>query len=94
MPGANPVPAGAPPQGPSASTRGGGSQQAAAAKTMSILVLISGNVRFGESRDLPQRGFSETVVLIPNPAVDQGVRRAGRGRKDWLIESQNFRLVV
>lgn len=82
----------APPQGPS--TKGGGAQQAATAKNMSILVLISGNVRFGESRDLPPRGFSETVVLVPNQTADQGVRKAGKGRKDWLIQSQNFRLVV
>jgi hypothetical protein len=28
-------------------------------------------------------------VLVPNPSADRA-----RGRKDWLIESQNFRLVV
>ncbi|KAK2766725.1 hypothetical protein FQN54_006039 [Arachnomyces sp. PD_36] len=85
----NPDAAAVPPQGPS--TKGG---EAAAMKNMSILVLVSGNVRYGESRDLPHRGFSESVVLAPNPAVEQGVRRAGRGKKDWLIQSQNFRLVV
>lgn len=58
-------------------------------KDMSILVTVSGHVRYGEGRDQPQRGFSETFVLVPNPSSDRGKRR-----KDWLIQSQNFRLVV
>lgn len=57
-------------------------------KDMSVLVIVSGHVRYGESRDQPQRGFSETFVLVPNPSADRGKRR------DWLIQSQNFRLVV
>ncbi|KAB8203225.1 Nuclear transport factor 2 NTF2 domain protein [Aspergillus parasiticus SU-1] len=57
----------------------------------SILVLVSGYVRFGESRDLPQRGFSETFVLVPNPSAD-GPK--GKRKREWLIESQTFRLVV
>ncbi|PWY86113.1 NTF2-like protein [Aspergillus heteromorphus CBS 117.55] len=60
-------------------------------KDMSILVLVSGYVRFGESRDLPQRGFSETILLVPNPTTDLP---KGRRRKEWLIQTQNFRLVV
>lgn len=56
-----------------------------AVKNMSILVIVSGYVRFGETKDLPQRGFSETFVLEPNPA---------KSGKEWLIQSQNFRLVV
>lgn len=64
---------------------------ASVAKTMSILVLVSGYVRFGEERtkeswDLAgNRGFSETFVLVPNP---------GREQRQFLIQSQNFRLVV
>ncbi|KAJ5108966.1 hypothetical protein N7456_005641 [Penicillium angulare] len=60
-------------------------------KDMSILVSVSGFVRYGEGRDQPQRGFSETFVLVPNPtpSTDRGKRR-----RDWLIQSQNFRLVV
>ncbi|KAL5341319.1 hypothetical protein BJX70DRAFT_396038 [Aspergillus crustosus] len=58
-------------------------------KDFSILVMTSGHVRFGESRDLPQRGFSETFVLVPNPS-DGGQK----GRRKWLIHTQNFRLVV
>ncbi|KAL4998753.1 hypothetical protein BDV10DRAFT_166177 [Aspergillus recurvatus] len=60
-------------------------------KDISILVIVSGYVRFGESRDLPQRGFSETFVLVPNPSSEGG---KGKRRRDWLIQTQNFRLVV
>lgn len=58
-------------------------------KDMSILVTVSGYVRYGDTEE--QRGFSETFVLIPNPsaAADRGKRR-----RDWLIQGQNFRLVV
>lgn len=57
-----------------------------AVKNMSILLIVSGYVRFGPAKDLPQRGFSETFVLVPNDAK--------AGGKEWLIQSQNFRLVV
>lgn len=60
-------------------------------KDMSILVVVSGYVRFGESRDLPQRGFSETFMLVPNPTADAP---KGKRRREWLIQTQNFRLVV
>ncbi|KAL4787355.1 hypothetical protein BJX76DRAFT_354301 [Aspergillus varians] len=60
-------------------------------KDISIVVIVSGYVRFGEARDLPQRGFSETFVLVPNPSTD-GPK--GKRRRDWLIQNQNFRLVV
>ncbi|KKY29058.1 putative nuclear transport factor 2 domain protein [Phaeomoniella chlamydospora] len=36
----------------------------------SILVLISGWVSFSEERSEPQRGFSETLVLVPNPQAE------------------------
>ncbi|KAL4878454.1 hypothetical protein BJY04DRAFT_221175 [Aspergillus karnatakaensis] len=58
-------------------------------KDMSILVIVSGHVRFGDSRDLPQRGFSETFVLVPNPNDTQKAKR-----RPFLIQTQNFRLVV
>ncbi|KAL3487346.1 hypothetical protein BJX62DRAFT_9379 [Aspergillus germanicus] len=60
-------------------------------KDMSMLVIVSGYVRFGESRDLPQRGFSETFVLVPNTS-NETVK--GRRKRDWIIQTQNFRLVV
>ncbi|KAJ5895236.1 hypothetical protein N7495_006927 [Penicillium taxi] len=57
-------------------------------KDMSILVIVSGHVRYGDDRNLPHRGFSETFTLIPNPASDR------KRLRDWLIQTQNFRLVV
>ncbi|KAK2789914.1 hypothetical protein FQN53_000967 [Emmonsiellopsis sp. PD_33] len=68
----------------------------ALAKNMSLLVTVSGYVAFGETREpreLSNRGFSETFVLVPNPQAEAGGPKA-RGRKHWLIQSQNFRLVV
>jgi NTF2-related export protein 1/2 len=60
-------------------------------KDMSMLVTVSGSVQFEESRDQPERGFSETFVLVPNPKATQP---KGRPKKEWLIQSQTFRLVV
>lgn len=60
------------------------------ASTMTLLVAVSGTVRFGEARNDTDRQFNETFVLVPNN--DRGSR--GQRPKDFLIESQNFRLVV
>ncbi|KAI9847425.1 MAG: hypothetical protein M1838_000920 [Thelocarpon superellum] len=73
---------------------------AAAGKNISILVSTNGYVRFGEARDGKMRGFSESVVLVPNEEAQlvQGARYQVRShagaRRDWVIQSQNFRLVV
>lgn len=61
-------------------------------KNMSILVSVSGYVKFGEPRGAKLNGFSETFVLIPNPTVVTSSK--GKNRKGWLIQSQTFRLVV
>ena len=60
-------------------------------KNMTILVTVSGYVKYGEVRPAATRGFSEIFVLIPNPDVVGGRGKLG---KEWLIQSQNFRLVV
>lgn len=69
---------------------------AAAARKMTLLLLVSGSVRFGEDRDsrdpMADRGFSETFILIPNPQYESGPR--GKAKKQFLIQSQNYRLVV
>lgn len=68
---------------------------AAAARNMSILVIVSGYVRFGDGRetlDSPNRGFSETFVLVPGPPSDGGLK--AKANRHWLIQSQNFRIVV
>ena len=59
---------------------------------ISILVMVSGWVRYSEDRNDPQRGFSETFVLVPNPQAEN--QKGGRKVKDFLIQTQNFRLVV
>lgn len=61
-------------------------------KNMTILLTVSGFVKYGEARDTPARCFSENFVLVPNPAVVAGGRK--KPAKDWLIQSQNFRVVV
>ena len=69
---------------------------AAAVRNMSLLVTVSGYVEFGDHREMqgsPNRGFSETFVLVPD-SVEPRPGAKGRGKKQWLIQSQNFRLVV
>ncbi len=69
------------------------SAKAETGKNMVILVIISGQVKYGDIETTlnTSRGFSETVVLVPNPAAVGNGR--GKPVKDWLIQSQNFRLV-
>jgi NTF2-related export protein 1/2 len=43
------------------------------------------------NRDEPLKGFSETLVLVPN--LEKG-RTRGSMVRNWLIQSQTFRLVV
>lgn len=63
-------------------------------KNMVILVTVSGHVRYGDVKSTPNlsRGFCENIVLVPNPAAVGNEK--GKPVKDWLIQSQNFRLVV
>ena len=62
-------------------------------KKMSILVMVSGSVRYWkDGADSETRGFTENVVLVPNwEALGP---KAAKGEKKWLIQSQNFRLVL
>ncbi|KAK8202965.1 hypothetical protein IWZ01DRAFT_515898 [Phyllosticta capitalensis] len=64
-------------------------------RVRSILVQASGFVRLQEHKDGPQRAFSETIVLVRNPAVEKDRARGltGDGRR-WLIQSQVFRYIV
>ncbi|KAI9780209.1 MAG: hypothetical protein M1816_003133 [Peltula sp. TS41687] len=86
---------------PDYSLAGPGRFDPSSGKNMSVVLTVSGYVRYGESRDAALRGFSENFVLIPNPdgggssSSSPGAAR-GRGtpRRDWLVQSQNFRLVV
>ena len=59
---------------------------------MSILITVSGSVRFEDSRSAPLKGFSESFILIPNPAA-VGRHTRGKPVKDYVVQSQTFRLV-
>jgi len=63
-------------------------------KKMSVLVVVSGSVKYGKEggSEGNARGFTESIVLVPNWAA-QGPK-ALKGERRWLIQSQNFRLVL
>lgn len=65
----------------------------ASGRNMSILVTVSGYAKYGDSPSVPTRGFSENFVLAPNPDATKP-KGYGKHRKDWLIQSQTFRLVT
>lgn len=62
-------------------------------KNMTFMLMVSGYVKFGELKEAEMKGFSETFVLIPIPDASGSKGRGKRGNQ-WLIQSQNFRLVV
>ncbi|KAL9025007.1 MAG: hypothetical protein Q9196_006090 [Gyalolechia fulgens] len=62
-------------------------------KNMTILVAVSGYVKYGDLKEAKPRGFSESFVLVPNPAVAASKQRL-KNIKEWLIQTQNFRIVV
>ncbi|KAE8452423.1 hypothetical protein EG329_000325 [Mollisiaceae sp. DMI_Dod_QoI] len=59
-------------------------------KKMSVAVMISGTVKYGEEGDI--RGFVDNIVLVPNWEAHSP--KAPKGLKKWLVQSQNFRLVL
>ena len=61
-------------------------------KKLSILLMVSGGVKYMDSSDSEVRGFTENFVLVPNWNA-QGPK-APKGLKKWLVQSQTFRLVV
>jgi NTF2-related export protein 1/2 len=58
-------------------------------KKISILVIISGSVRYGEQGEV--RGFTDNVILVPN--WESHSPKAAKGLNKWLVGTQNFRLV-
>lgn len=56
---------------------------------MSISVLVSGRIRFGKGKDVPEKKFVESFILVPNWEAMQ--KNPPRGIRSWLIMSQNFR---
>jgi len=62
-------------------------------KKMSVLVMVSGSVRYWkDGADSETRGFTENVVLVQN--LEAQGPKAAKGDKKWLIQSQTFRLVL
>ncbi|RDL41192.1 NTF2-like protein [Venustampulla echinocandica] len=59
-----------------------------AGKKMSILVLISGSVRYGEEET---QGFTDNIVLVPNWEI---LGKPPKGKRKWLIQSQTFRVIL
>lgn len=72
---------------------GAQSWPAESGKNMTILVAVSGYVKYGDLKEAKPRGFSESFVLVPNPVAAAGKQRM-KNIKEWLIQTQNFRIVV
>ncbi|KAL8714666.1 MAG: hypothetical protein Q9220_001615 [cf. Caloplaca sp. 1 TL-2023] len=62
-------------------------------KNMTILVAVSGYVKYGNPKEAVPRAFSESILLAPNPAAAASKQRL-KNVKEWLIQTQNFRIVV
>ena len=62
-------------------------------KNITILVAVSGYVKYGNPKEAKPRGFSETFILVPNPVAAASKQRV-KNVKEWLIQTQNFRIVV
>jgi NTF2-related export protein 1/2 len=60
-------------------------------RKMSVLLVVSGYVKYGDPRSAKMRGFTENFVLVPNFL---GATGKDGGVKGWLIQSQNFRIVL
>ena len=63
---------------------------AATRKNMTLLVTVSGFVKYGTERSAPAQGFSENLVLVPNSDAANTTKNA----RVWVIQSQTFRLVT
>ena len=70
-------------------TQGG---DAISGANMTIMIVVSGFVKYGEARSATQRGFSDSFILVPNPTA--GATSRVQDRRHWLVQSHNSRLVV
>ncbi len=62
-------------------------------KNLTVLVTVNGYVKFGDAKTALTRGFIENFVLIPNQD-STGPRTRAKQFKDYVIQSQVFRVVV
>ncbi|TVY27179.1 NTF2-related export protein [Lachnellula hyalina] len=58
-----------------------------AGKKMSILVMVSGSVKYADAEET--RGFVDNVLLVPNWDI---TKKNEKEKKKWLVQSQTFRL--
>jgi NTF2-related export protein 1/2 len=75
-----------------------GSASKSPGSSISILVMVGGQVKFGQE---PERTFNENFLLVPNHSPAPAPQREGRyvrhnpqRRNEFLIQSQNFRMVA
>ena len=62
-------------------------------KSISTMVTVSGSITCGESSDASSKGFNETFTLVPNPDAGK-IKNKGKLTKDFLINTQNIRIVT
>ena len=64
-----------------------------AARSCSILVNVGGIFKASNDRNEDEEDFNDSMIIVPNP--DSGGHRGPRGprHKDFLIQTQNFRLL-
>lgn len=62
-------------------------------RNMTVLMVISGTVKLGNQKESETKGFSDTFVLVPNPEAAAAKARKSPV-KEWLVQSQTFRLIV
>ncbi|KAI9809835.1 MAG: hypothetical protein M1825_000268 [Sarcosagium campestre] len=61
---------------------------------ISLALTVSGYAKYGDVKDGTMRGFSESIILVPRPETGKEGARRGKAKKKYLVQSQNFRLVV
>ncbi|GME24665.1 Nuclear transport factor 2 Eukaryote [Neofusicoccum parvum] len=77
------------PAGKKGGGRRGQPHQAKEELVGAVLVMVNGYVRLQEKKEGPQKGFSETLVLVPNKDYSKK-----DGSRRWVVQNQNFRYVV
>ena len=63
-------------------------------KNMMILLSVSGSFTYGDLKTTldASRTFSDSIILVPNPGAVTNFQKLPL--KEWLIQSQTFRLVA
>lgn len=64
-----------------------------AAKSCSILVIVGGIFKASDDRNEEEEDFNDSLIIVPNPEPPPPRPTRGPRYKDYLIQTQNFRLV-